>query len=308
MGNTMRKFTFVSEADGLELSAMEILPEGEVKAIVQIAHGMSEYKERYTDFMNFLAENGIAAVIHDHRGHGASVKSPNDLGFMYEGGKDGWIEDTHQLTRLTKERLGKDKPYCLLGHSMGSLIARCYAKKYDADIDKLVLLGSPSMVGGAGLGIFIADLAQKCRGEKGHHKLLDFLVIDMNYESRYKSEKTPYSWVSSDKAVVEKYNNDPLCGYRFTISGYKHLINLTVDTYDRKGWKMNNKSLPVAFFSGEGDPCAISKKAFNKSVQFMRDVGYENVTGKMYPQMRHEVLNEPGRQQVYEEILEFLNA
>lgn len=302
-----KEFTFISETDGLEISALAVLPEGEPKAILQLVHGMCEYKERYLDFMEYLAGKGYVCVIHDHRGHGKSVKKIEDLGYMYEGGQKGLVEDARQLTEIAKKEYGTDIPFYLLGHSMGSLVVRCYIKKYDADIDKLVVVGSPSKPAGSGMGLAIAKCAEKFKGGHAKLHLLDVLAMDMTYEKPFKSENLKHAWVNSDRDAVLRYNADPYCNYTFTINGYKGLIGTTKDTYDKNGWKMANPELPIAFFSGAGDPCAINEKAFQSSAQFLRDRGYKNVRAKMYEGMRHEVLNEPEHLKVYEDIEAFLS-
>ena len=302
----VKNFKFVSDTDGLEIDAMAIIPDGQIKALVQIAHGMCEYKERYIDFMNFLAGKGYVCVISDHRGHGKSIKSDNDLGYMYEGGAEGLVEDLHKLMKTTKDKFGTELPYYLLGHSMGSLIVRCFAKKYDGEIDKLAVVGSPSDKPGKSLGLFFARIIEKIRGERGKTDFLTSLTVE-GYEKPFKDENIRHAWVNSDRAAVEAYNNDPLCNYTFTNNGYKNLISITTDTYDLKNWKMENPDMPIYFFSGAQDPCAAGKKSFEKSADFMRRVGYKNVRTKMYENMRHEILNEPDHMQVYEDIETFFN-
>ena len=301
-----RNINFISETDGLEISALEMLPEGEPKAIVQIVHGMCEYKERYLGFAEFLTERGYAVITHDHRGHGESIKEEGDLGYMYEGSEKGLLMDIRQLQLMAKKNIGGNLPYYLIGHSMGSLLVRCFVKRFDSLVDKLVVIGSPSKLSGMGAGLALANVFRLFKGDKGHVKLFDYLVMDMTYEARFKSENLPHAWVCSDRNVVEAYNADPKCAYKFTINGYKALIKTTMDTYSLKGWKVSKPELPIRFFSGEDDPCAVSREAFEKSVDFMKRVGYKDVEGKMYKGMRHEILNEPNRKIVYEEIESFL--
>ena len=303
----INNFSFKSQTDGLEISAMEVVPDGTVKAVLQLVHGMCEYKERYTDFMKFMAEQGIACVIHDHRGHGKSVKDVSHLGYMYEGGAEGLIEDTRVLTLMAKRKYGTEIPYYLLGHSMGSFVVRCYIKKYDADIDKLVVVGSPSKPAGSGLGLGLAKAAEKIKGGEKRLGLLDMLAMEMTYEKPFKAENLKHAWVNSDRDAVIAYNNDPYCNYTFTINGYKNLIQINTDTYSPKGWKMAHPDMPVAFFSGADDPCAINAASFEKSALFLKKVGYTNVEYKMYQGMRHEILNEPEHLMVYQDILDFLN-
>ena len=156
------------------------------------------------------------------------------------------------------------------------------------------------------MGLILAKCGEKFKGGRAKMKLLDTLAMDMTYEKPFKSENLKHAWVNSDRDAVLAYNADPLCNYTFTINGYKGLIGTTVDTYNAKGWKMANPDLPIAFFSGADDPCAINAEAFEKSVQFLKDRGYKNVQGKMYEGMRHEILNEPEHMKAYEDIAAFL--
>lgn len=301
-----REFKFFSNADKLEIDCMAVAPEKDVKGVVQLVHGMCEHKERYYEFMEYLADKGYLCVIHDHRGHGGSVVSEADLGYFYDGGYEALVEDIHQLTMMVKEELG-DVPYILLGHSMGSLAVRCYLKKYDADIDKLVVLGSPSRSWGAALGLAIAAVMERIKGGHARSRLLDSMVIHSQYEKRFESEGILHAWICSDKAVVEQYNRDPYCNFCFTVDGYVQLIKLLLHTYSAKGWDMANPALPVLFISGKEDPCNLSPKYFGKSVRFLKNRGYKNVQAVLFKGMRHEVLNEKGKNRVYKHIYDFIS-
>ena len=308
------KYTHISKADGLELSVLRIEPENpeEIKGIVQLVHGMNEYKERYIPFMNYLAKNGYLTVIHDHRGHGASVKSPDDLGYMYEGGYVGLIRDTHNITKeikaYAKELTGKDNlPFTLLGHSMGSMVVRCYIRKFDKDIDKLCVIGSPSKQAGMKAGVMLIRLIEKFKGERARLMLIAGLVMG-SYEKAFAKEEIPHAWVNSNPEEVKKYNADPLCNYCFTLNGFENLVKLTMLTYKDGDFIMENPDLPIRFFSGADDPCAINEKAFRSAIEFLKKQGYKDVDGKMYSGMRHEILNEPGKARVFNDILEFIEG
>ena len=308
------KYTHISKADGLELSVLRIEPENpeEIKGIVQLVHGMNEYKERYIPFMNYLAKNGYLTVIHDHRGHGASVKSPDDLGYMYEGGYVGLIRDTHNITKeikaYAKELTGKDNlPFTLLGHSMGSMVVRCYIRKFDKDIDKLCVIGSPSKQAGMKAGVMLIRLIEKFKGERARLMLIAGLVMG-SYEKAFAKEEIPHAWVNSNPEEVKKYNADPLCNYCFTLNGFENLVKLTMLTYKDGDFIMENPDLPIRFFSGADDPCAINEKAFRSAIEFLKRQGYKDVDGKMYSGMRHEILNEPGKARVFNDILEFIEG
>lgn len=306
------RYLHISGSDGLELSVFRTEPDNanEIKGIVQLVHGMNEYKERYIPFIKFLTENGFLCVIHDHRGHGASVKSSDDLGYMYEAGYEALIEDTHEITleikAYAKELTGRDNlPFILFGHSMGSMVVRCYIRKYDADIDKLIVCGCPSAQSGMKPGLALIKIVSKIKGEHTRSKFISDLVMG-SYEKRYKKEEVPHMWVNSDPEKVKKYNDDPLCNYTFTLNGYLNLVKLTILTYTDGGYAMNKPDLPIRFFSGEDDPCAVSQKAFNQAMELLKKQGYKDVDGIMYPNLRHEILNEDAKDMVYEDMLNFI--
>ena len=312
MKQTYYKHT--SHTDNLELSVLRIEPDDpkSIKGIVQLVHGMNEYKERYIPFMEFLAKNGYLTVIHDHRGHGASVLSSDDLGYMYEGGYVGLVRDTHEITKDIKKYAAKltgreNLPLTLFGHSMGSMVVRCYIRKFDKDIDKLCVVGCPSKQAGMKAGVMLIRAMERICGEKDRLQMIAGLCMG-SYEKRFIKEGVPHSWVNSDLEEVKKYNADPLCNYCFTLNGFENLVKLTMLTYKDGGHVMENPSLPIRFFSGADDPCAINEKSFKAAMDFLKKQGYTNVSGKMYPGMRHEILNEPGKGKVYEDMLRFIEG
>ena len=305
-----KEFSFFSDYDNLEIKGMALKPDGEIKGVVQILHGMCEYKERYFDFMKYLTGKGYVTVIHDHRGHGKSVDSDIILGYMGEGGAAALVEDAHQLTELVKSIIPVKKlkvPYILMGHSMGSMVARCYAKKYDKDIDKLIICGCPSKPVLLPFAGVIIKLFDKEGRRREHSRILDFLMIESPYERRFKSEKLRNAWINSDRELVEKYNADPLCNYTFTINGYVELARLTSETYSKKDWAMENKDMPIFFVSGKDDPCNLGPRNFGKAVHFMKQRGYTDVHARLYSGMRHEILNEKKGKRVYLDIYNFIS-
>mgnify|MGYP000113940991 FL=1 len=163
----MKKTVYLtSKQDGLKLHVLLMEPEQSPKGIVQICHGMAEHKERYEPLMQMLCNNGYISVIHDHRGHGKSVKNASDLGYFYDDSGKAIIEDAHQVTTWMKERYGEELPYHLFGHSMGSLVVRCYLKKYDDELDSLIVCGSPSENKAAKAAEFLAKTACKMGAHK----------------------------------------------------------------------------------------------------------------------------------------------
>lgn len=312
------EFTIKSQHDGLELGVSLRIPEHPV-GILQLVHGMAEHRERYHDFMDYCAKQGLVVLIHDHRGHGASVKTTEDYGYFYQDGARGIVDDVHQLTLYLKERF-PGLPLTLFGHSMGSLVVRCYTKKYDADIDRLIVCGSPSKRFGAGAGRAVVQLLKKLKGEHYRSPLVQKLSLSgynekssqlarangevVDFTKHYPSES---SWIVSDPEVVTAYDADARDGFVFTLNGFETLFGLMKTAYSKSGWKVAHSELPIFFIAGANDPCIISAKDFQKAVDFMRNRGYRDVKSKLYPGMRHEILNEKDKQIVWEDIIKFIS-
>lgn len=291
--------TIISKHDGLELGVSLRIPEHPI-GILQIVHGMAEHRERYHDFMDYCAEHGLIVMIHDHRGHGASVKSSSDYGYFYKNGVQGIIDDVHQLTLYLRERF-PNLQLTLFGHSMGSLVVRCYMQQYDRDVDGLIVCGSPSKRFGTGAGIMVSKILQALRGDKYRSDFVNKLAFS-GYNKKFAEHTSPNSWIVSDPAVVEAYDADERDGFVFTLNGFEVLFSLAKRAYRKSGWVMQNPGAPIFFIAGEDDPCIISKQDFAKAVNFMRERGYRDVKSKLYPGMRHEILNEVDKQEVWSDV------
>lgn len=297
-------FSLASHHDNLSLSVLSVVPE-KPKAVVQLAHGMCEHKERYLPFMRFLAENGYAAFLNDHRGHGESVRDAADLGYFYDGGARALIDDMHLLTAHIKSSY-PSLPIALFGHSMGSLAVRCYTKRYDKDIRALLVCGSPSANAFIGVMKKVDDLLIRAKGERARSPVID-AVFSGAFQARFRSEGIENAWLSANRANVEAYNADPLCHFTFTLNGYKALLDLLTDAYSDSGWRLENPQLPIRFLSGANDPCMVNRASFGRAVDHMRRGGYSNVSSRLFDGMRHEILNETEKESVYADVLDFLN-
>ena len=302
-----REFTLQSKYDNLALSCAEYTAEGgtqtNAKGVVQIVHGMCEYKERYEGFIDYLTQNGYIVFAHDHRGHGGSVTANENLGYFGDKKGEAIVDDAALVTDEIR-RLYPGLSVTLFGHSMGSLVVRAYIQKYEEKIDKLIVCGSPSKNSLAGFGLMLNGVISAFRGKKYRSRLM------ANASTGGGDDKFPgegkNAWLTRDKTVVEKYNADEKCNFVFSCNGFSNLLHLVKNAYKKKKYPAKHSDLPIFFMAGADDPVIGSEKKWLAAQQFLRDVGYKNVTGNSYPKMRHEILNELGKEEVYADALAFI--
>ena len=295
------KIKINSKVDNLEIECLLVIPDEGIKGLIQIAHGMNEHKERYLDFMGFLAQNGYACIINDHRGHGNSIKEKDDIGYFYDNNAEYVVEDLNQITEYITEKF-KDKKIILFGHSMGSMIVRKYMEKYDDKIDGLIVCGSPSENKLAKLGLFFIKLLEGIKGERYRSKFIRNLMFN-GYD---KENEIKNSWICYNEEIVKKYKEDPLCQYEYTLNGMENIVKLMIDIYNPKLYQKKNLNLPIYFIAGKDDPVIVSEEKWNEAQNFLKNIGYQEIQNKLYENMRHEILNEKENQKVYEDILKWI--
>ncbi len=285
------EFTFPSVSALADIRAASYKPEsGEIKAVIQIAHGMAEHLERYERFASALCEKGYAVYINDHLGHGASIKNRDELGYF--GEKDGWknfIEDCHQLTEIIKKE-NPSVPVVFFGHSMGSFVARAYSIKYADEIIGAVYCGTAGPNPAAGAGILLTNIIAKLKGTYHRSKLIDKVGFG-TYNSKFEG-RTAFDWLSRDNEEVDKYIADDLCGYLFTAYGYRDLFSLLNYVSSAEWFGGLSKDLPVLMIAGAMDPVGEYGKGIEKVYKSLCDAGKTNVQRILYPDARHEILNE----------------
>lgn len=302
---THREFFVESTYDGLQISVLEVTPVERPKAVVYLSHGLCGRKERFLPFMEYLAMNGVACIANDHRGHGSSIRNEEDRGYTYQGGAKAMVMDME----VVADYIGKhyqDTPLTLLGHSMGSLAARTFLKNNDNRLDKVIICGSPSPNPFAPIGRAIVNIMNKRDDGKRRPEMLQKFT-STSYNRKFKHEGYQ-AWTCSDADVRKQFANDSQCNFIITVDMAKTLMDLLKATYSRKGWSVNKPELPIIFLSGEDDPCMINIKKFEKATKRIGKCGYNNVQHKTYPQMRHEILNEIGKQRVWSDILTFISG
>lgn len=272
--------------------------------VIEFVHGMCERRSRYENTMEFFNKHGFICAITDLRGHGENILTMDDLGYFGDEGYKGLVDDIHQYTMYLHREFPK-LPVVLLGHSMGSLIVRTYLKKYSREVDAVILSGSPSNNAMAGFGKHLINFLAIFRGWHYRSTFITNMVIG-TLDKPFINEGILNAWLTRDRNIVEEYNRDELCGFPFTLNGYLGLMNLIQQVYSSSGWISKNKSLPIMFISGADDPCRINDKAFKKAVAHLKRCGYPNTFSKLYPEMRHELFNELDNDEVFSDILKFL--
>ena len=277
------------------------------RAIVQIVHGMSEHIGRYEDFARFLVSAGFAVCAHDHIGHGRSVADPMDLGHMpLDCGKDALIEDVHEMRKTVSARFSRKTPYFIFGHSMGSFVTRVYLSEHAQGVQGAIICGTgnqPALL--ARSGNLLAHTIGTVMGERYKSKVLDSMGAG-GFARAIENPRTPLDWISVDPAVVDAYIDDPLCGVMFTVGGYAALTGVVARAVDPRVAARVPKDLPLLFIAGAEDPVGENGKAVVRAVELYRDAGMKDVSLILYPGMRHEILNEPGKQTVYADVLAWL--
>lgn len=296
-------FTFDSRDGQTKLHAVRWIPEGKVICILQIVHGMAEYVERYEAFAQYMAEKGILVTGEDHLGHGKSVPEGGSYGYFCEqDAATVLVRDVHRLKKMTQEEY-PGVPYVIFGHSMGSFITRNYLCRYGTGIQGAILGGTGFMSGALiGSAKLLAELQKIFCGDRKVSKLLDKVSLG-SYNKRIQQPKTKYDWLAVNESVVEQYIQDPLCGFGFTVNGFRTLFELIARAHKTENMQKIPTHLPVLFISGEEDPVGDYGEGVKKVYEdYKTGLKMKNVGLKLYPGDRHEILNEDDKYQVYEDI------
>lgn len=278
------------------------------KAVIQIVHGMAEYIDRYDDLAEYLVGRGFVVCAEDHIGHGRSAAGPEEYGHMpAHGGKDILLGDAHELYRIV-HGVFPDVPYVLYGHSMGSFIARAYLCRFGEELAACVLSGTGNVAPALSrFGRTLARAQAAVRGETYRSKMIDNMGAGA-YGKQIENARTPLDWLSTDPAVVDKYIEDELCGFMFTVGGYATLLDLTAEVATPECAAKVPRELPVLFVAGDGDPVGDMGRGVQAAAQLMKDASVHSVDVKIYPGMRHEIHNEVGHDQVYDDVASWIEA
>ena len=265
---------------------------------------MAEYSNRYSRFALELCKAGYAVFVSDHVGHGSSVTDKNMLGYFGENGEETFVEDLKTLSDMAKSEY-PDLPLYMVGHGMGSLIARKYTAKYGYLLDGVVYTGTSGENPMLGIGIHLANTIIKQNGPESHSDLLNTMAFGAY--NRKTGKRTECDWVSRDEAEVDKFIKDDLCGYQYTVSGLKALFMTLKQVSSRRWYNTVPLSMPIYLLSGSMDPVGDYGKGVKEVYKTLKKTGHKNVTMKIYEDARHEIFNEINRDEVHSDIIAWLD-
>ena len=297
-----REFTFPSADGKTAIHAVDWLPEGTPRAVLQIAHGVSEYVLRYEDFARHLTERGFAVVGNDHLGHGLSVA--NGAPRLYFGPKGSWnwvVEDMEQLRKLTHEKF-PNLPYFLLGHSMGSFLTRTYLIRYPGTVDAAILMGTGYMNTAATAASLAVINAECLRNGASKPSAVATQASFGIYNRRFAPNRTSMDWLSLNPDNVDAYLQDPLCQGNASAGLFREMLTGIRFVCKEENIRKMNHHTPILFISGAMDMVGDCSKGVERAAAAFRKAGMRDVTVKLYPELRHEVLKEACHEQVYSDI------
>lgn len=299
---TKREFMYLSADGRTKIHGIEWIPDQEVKAILQICHGMVEYIDRYNDFASYLAERGIYVTGHDHLGHGQSINNEDEYGYFPQpDGNKCVIGDIHKLRQMTGEKYPY-VPYFMLGHSMGSFLLRQYLTIHSKGLSGAVIMGTghqPRIILKAGQ--MVCKVIGICKGWKYRSAVVNNLSFG-GYNKKFEPAETSNDWITSYKPLRDLYAKDPLTGFMFTVGGYYQMFE-GMKVLDTKGSVDRiQKDIPVFFVAGADDPVGDFGRGVQRIYEKYKASGIEDVSIKLYENDRHEILNETDRLQVYEDL------
>ncbi len=304
---SFKEFYFTSSTGRNQIRVKQCTPDAEPKAIVQIAHGIAEHVDRYTEFMEHLAANGYLAVANDHLGHGKSLRPGEPLGFFAD--EDGWDYVVADMVKLHDRISGEypGLPHIMFGHSMGSFLTRTYIIKHPDKYDAAILSGTGQQAKAMVLGGYAAAAASvKLYGPRKIGDKLNDLAFGA-YTKGIENPRTSFDWLTRVDSEVDKYIADPLCGFVATVSLFRDMMGGIKFITNQNNINGMSKTQPVYFMSGSRDPVGDYGKGVERAYKAFCKAGLYDVMMRLYPGGRHEMLNEENKYDVYRDILAWLD-
>ena len=302
------EFYYLSADQKTRIHAIEWIPQGDIRAVLQICHGMCEFIGRYEEFAHFLCEQGYLVTGNDHLGHGASITDEEDRGYFAEpDGNACVLADIHTLRTLTQEKY-PHVPYFLLGHSMGSFLARQYICRHGAGLSGAIIMGTGSQPGMIlNLGIFLCRLSALFHGSRYRSHFINNLAFG-GYNKKFEPARTPSDWLTKDAAIIDSYISHPSCTFIFTVNAYQSMFRSIRSAQDGSQIAHIPKALPILVVSGTDDPVGNFGRGVRQVYDAYRSAGIQDVSISLYDGDRHEILNETDREQVYQDLLAWMEG
>ncbi len=302
------EFHFLSKDAKTKIHGVRWIPESEqIQGVIQLVHGMQEHIGRYEELAEFMASQGWLVVGHDHLGHGTSVRDHEHLGYFCKSkASDVLVADIYQVTAITKGMYA-DLPYVIFGHSMGSYLVRKYLTIYSEEIDGAVICGTgyvPTEL--CRMGMCVCALLATFRGWHYRSKMVSKFTFGKPYRKFCMDDSEPEnSWLCTDTERVKKFYADPLCNAPFTLNAFYGLFSTVAYNNEESRIAQIRKDLPMRIISGSQDPVGDAGVGVKRVYQRYKKAGLDNVTMKLYEGDRHELVNEPDRMDVFEDVLAF---
>jgi alpha-beta hydrolase superfamily lysophospholipase len=306
MGYTCEKITYPSSDGKNTVSAKIFVPDCEIKGIVTLAHGMRDYVGRYVDFAAFLCEEGYVFAGNDHLGHGETASCSEDMGYFAP--KDGYlfvIDDLLSMNRIVRERF-PNLPIVMMGHSMGSFLARLYAEKYPDTVDGLIIHGTGGRNPLLGVGKLLISLIRAIRGDRHRSGLVSAMAFG-SYNKGFDTSESDEPWLTRDSSRISSRPTDPYCAFKFTAAGYADLFSMIGLSNSDAHFSAYPKSLPTLVVSGEADPVGDYGRGVRFVYERLKESGVKKVDLLLYPDARHELFNETNRDEVMSDISAWLS-
>jgi alpha-beta hydrolase superfamily lysophospholipase len=293
--------TKVKTHDGVELSTNKYIVEN-MKAVVICVHGMCEHSLRYEEFALFLNQKGFSVITYDSRGHGNSLLKGEDKGYQGKDGFNKMVLDLNRIVLDTKAKIPNHKIY-ILGHSMGSFVLERYIQLYD-EVDGVIISGSNFGTKFVKIGRFISKLVCLIRGKKRPGKLIEKLSFG-NYNTAFKPNRTKFDWLSRDESSVDKYLADDFCGFTCSNQFYYDFLRGLIELSKKRNMSLIKAKLPILIISGAKDPVGYQGEGVKRLYQVLKK-SVAKVDLKLYPDGRHEMLNELNKTEVFSDIYNWL--
>lgn len=273
---------------------------------IMLLHGMQEHSGRYDDFASFLARNGFIVLTYDHPGHGSTAKEPKDLGFFHEDQPgEILIQTAIEITQFLHEKYN-DLPHFIIGHSLGSFITRNVIQRIGDDFEGVVLIGTGHAMKGSSIGTSFLGLLNKVAPNSKSTFMNDKFAQINNRKFKDEPNHEDLNWLSLNKENRDNYLNDELCGIDFTDNAFYGAAQVTLWGSGKDWYKKVPNHLSFLLLSGQDDPIGDFGKGVLQSVEELKEHGVKEVKYHLYPQLRHELLNEDNKKEVYVEILDWL--